>query len=113
MALAHGHRTVRFTHHQLEREPGYVLDVLLKVGAHCMTAIDRMPEASIDRSVRVCLAGVDCQWVRTVLRRDATVSVRFCLAGAGSVALEGEGSEGGQEGRNWTGGGRRVGGGGA
>jgi len=49
MALAHGHRTVRFTHHQLEREPGYVLDVLLKVGAHCMTAIDRMPEASIDR----------------------------------------------------------------
>jgi len=34
LALAHGHSTVRFTHHQLEREPLYVLDVLLRIGQH-------------------------------------------------------------------------------
>lgn len=33
IALVHDHRTLRFTHRQLEHEPGYVLAVLLAVGA--------------------------------------------------------------------------------
>jgi very-short-patch-repair endonuclease len=33
IALVHDHRTLRFTHRQLEHEPSYVLEVLLAVGA--------------------------------------------------------------------------------